>query len=196
MTATRQMSKDAKGALLLMRGVSGCGATLKSMDHILRTCYEANKLWERVVPSNLWPSFLEGNINDWLNRNLSRKRAPGFDIDWAIVFAFCCWYLWKGRCNFAFHLDSGSMVYRCSFIIRQAREAFAAWTNPAGQHPTQELLIHWSPPPLEFLKLNIDGCSKGNPGLAGAGGLFRNWKGEWVVGFVANLGAATVSHAE
>jgi hypothetical protein len=30
----------------------------------------------------------------------------------------------------------------------------------------------WDPPPPRFLKINFDGASKGNPGLAGAGGIF------------------------
>lgn len=111
------MSKDVKGVLLLMWGVSGCGVILKLMDYILRICYEVNKLWERVVLSNLWFLFLEGNINDWFNRNFSCKRVLGFDIDWVIVFVFCCWYFWKGWCNFVFYFDLGSMVYCCSFII-------------------------------------------------------------------------------
>lgn len=33
------------------------------------------------------------------------------------------------------------------------------------------LLVGWSFPPQGWVKLNTDGASKGNPGLAGAGGL-------------------------
>jgi len=32
----------------------------------------------------------------------------------------------------------------------------------------------WKPPPHGFLKVNIDGASKGNPGLAGFGGVIRD----------------------
>jgi len=38
--------------------------------------------------------------------------------------------------------------------------------------------IGWSRPPVGFLKLNFDGASRGNPGLAGIGGVIRNHEGE------------------
>jgi len=34
--------------------------------------------------------------------------------------------------------------------------------------------IHYTRPPDGFIKLNFDGASKGNPGPAGIGGLFRD----------------------
>lgn len=46
------------------------------------------------------------------------------------------------------------------------------------------------------LKLNIDGCSKGNPGIASVGGIFRNDTGEWVCSFLVNMGVATITQAE
>jgi len=35
----------------------------------------------------------------------------------------------------------------------------------------------WSPPSLPFIKLNFDGASKGNPGTAGYGAVFRDHLG-------------------
>lgn len=53
-----------------------------------------------------------------------------------------------------------------------------------------------APPPLGFFKLNTDGSSLTNPGVAGAGGLTRNHLGEWISGFYRNLGMATNTIAE
>ncbi|KAE8665796.1 hypothetical protein F3Y22_tig00112528pilonHSYRG00017 [Hibiscus syriacus] len=47
-----------------------------------------------------------------------------------------------------------------------------------------------------MLKMNTDGASQGIPGIAGAGGLLRNEKGEWVMGFAAHLGVCTSVAAE
>lgn len=46
------------------------------------------------------------------------------------------------------------------------------------------------------MKLNIDGASKGNPGLASAGGLFRDCAGNWLRGFAFHIGIDTSVGAE
>ena len=43
--------------------------------------------------------------------------------------------------------------------------------------------VRWEWPPEGVVKLNVDGCSKGNPGLASFGGLVCNDNGRWVFGF-------------
>ena len=42
--------------------------------------------------------------------------------------------------------------------------------------------------PSWSLTLNVDGYSKGNPGMAGAGGIIRDHMGTWVGGFARNIG--------
>jgi hypothetical protein len=39
---------------------------------------------------------------------------------------------------------------------------------------------------MELVKLNVDGCTKGNPGFAGAGGVLRDSLGSWIKGFAIN----------
>jgi hypothetical protein len=46
----------------------------------------------------------------------------------------------------------------------------------------------WSHPPKGFYKLNFDGASKGNPGPAGFGGVFRNSSGTILRIFFGTLG--------
>jgi len=46
------------------------------------------------------------------------------------------------------------------------------------------------------LKCNIDGASKGNPGVSGCGGIFRNEEVEAVICFAKPLGLRTSYHAE
>ena len=45
--------------------------------------------------------------------------------------------------------------------------------------------------PTDWMKLNTDGDSLGNPGVAGAGGIIRNCSGGWVKGFSRSVGFAT-----
>ena len=41
-------------------------------------------------------------------------------------------------------------------------------------------LVHWQSPVLGTFKLNIDGCSKGNRGLSGRGGIRRDVSGSFI----------------
>uniref|UniRef100_A0A7N2LJL1 RNase H type-1 domain-containing protein n=1 Tax=Quercus lobata TaxID=97700 RepID=A0A7N2LJL1_QUELO len=59
-----------------------------------------------------------------------------------------------------------------------------------------KIQVRWLPPPINWLKLNSDGSSMGNPGLAGGGGLIRNEIGEWVKGYARATGCASSVAAE
>jgi len=50
---------------------------------------------------------------------------------------------------------------------------------------------YWHPPPQGFLKYNIDGASKDNPGIAGCGGVLRDENGSLLFIFHYHLGRAT-----
>ena len=52
------------------------------------------------------------------------------------------------------------------------------------------------PPPIGFLKINIDGSSRGNPGSAGIGGIGRDSFGSVVFIFLANKGVQTINRME
>ena len=56
--------------------------------------------------------------------------------------------------------------------------------------------MKWSSPPLGWFKLNTDGASLGNPGLAGGGGVIRNHLGDWVGGFSRAIGVTTSVQVE
>lgn len=46
----------------------------------------------------------------------------------------------------------------------------------------------WNPPGNGWFKLNFDGATKGNPGMANIGGIIRACKGNFVAGFVGGIG--------
>ena len=56
--------------------------------------------------------------------------------------------------------------------------------------------MRWEKPCNRWLKLNTDGSSLGNPGLASGGGLLRDENGSWIGGFSRRIGIANSFTAE
>lgn len=57
-------------------------------------------------------------------------------------------------------------------------------------------LKKWIPPPNHMFQLNFDGASKGNPGKAGFGGVFRDHKGAPLLTFLGSNGWDTNNSAK
>ncbi|KAK2417490.1 hypothetical protein QL285_039786 [Trifolium repens] len=70
--------------------------------------------------------------------------------------------------------------------------------NVTTHHPRTPVIkeILWQPPLINWVKCNIDGASKGNPGLAGCGGVFRNHDADLLYCFAEPLGIASSFQAE
>ena len=58
------------------------------------------------------------------------------------------------------------------------------------------LSIRWERPNRGWHKLNTDGSSLGNPGLASGGGILRNEVGGWIRAFIRKIGITTSFVAE
>lgn len=54
----------------------------------------------------------------------------------------------------------------------------------------------WIPPPRHMFQLNFDGASKGNPGNAGFGGIFRDHKGTPILTYLGSIGWDTNNSTE
>ncbi|GAU47866.1 hypothetical protein TSUD_404370 [Trifolium subterraneum] len=54
----------------------------------------------------------------------------------------------------------------------------------------------WTKPPDGWIKLNSDGACKGNNGISGCRGLFRNSDGRWIKGYTKKIESCGSFHAE
>ncbi|XP_058099698.1 uncharacterized protein LOC131244045 [Magnolia sinica] len=61
---------------------------------------------------------------------------------------------------------------------------------------TRVEIIHWVRPPSNWVKLNIDGSARNNPGMSSGGGLVRNDKGMFLFGFFTGYGKGSNNNAE
>lgn len=131
------------------------------------------------------------NIGDWMVTNGRSDTTQNQNSPLCkIIFTFAMWNIWKSRNQFVFKGWSQNPSL-AKIIINHALEFFFY----VG--PTKFLRIRvtnqvkWDRPNIGWMKLNIDGLSLGNPGIAGGGGVIRDWSGRWVVGFSRKIGIVT-----
>ena len=74
-----------------------------------------------------------------------------------------------------------------------ARAAKVANLVSNGNQSTirNKIQVRWLNPLSNWFKLNSDGLTMGNPGLASGGGLICNEKGEWIKGYARAIGITT-----
>jgi hypothetical protein len=113
---------------------------------------------------------------------------------WCLV-SFGVWNIWLRRNQFVFKPDS-SFTDPVATTISFALEFFYIIGSYSKVKIMVPIPIKWSPPPLGWFKLNTDGSSLGNPGMAGGGGVIRNHFGDWVGGFSRAIGFTTSVQAE
>jgi hypothetical protein len=90
--------------------------------------------------------------------------------------AFECFFLIFGLCYDYWQLLDSGLLSLFLFTHMRSLLLFFFWTMDAILLKLQ--YVGWHEPPME-IKLNVDGCSKGNLGTAGAGGILRDNLGTW-----------------
>lgn len=92
----------------------------------------------------------------------------------------------KCEVNFPLDRDEADMVNR--FGWQELSLVSACVKRGRGAMKKVQRVGRWRPPQDEFIKINTDGSSKGNPGPAGVGGVGRNCRGEVVFLFSVHKG--------
>ena len=112
-----------------------------------------------------------------------------------IVFLFAIWMLWKQRNSVIFQ-NRDPNPNLAAHIISQASDFY--WCAAEWKKANSFIMknIRWERPSSGWRKLNTDGSSLGNPGLAGGGGVIREESGNWVVGFSRKIGVTSNFDAE
>ncbi|CAL1353630.1 unnamed protein product [Linum trigynum] len=182
-----------------------CNGQRETIIHILRDCPPASFLWTRHVPSNKQQRFFTSTTEDWLRLNLADVEEVSQGIPWSTFFSIAVWIIWKNRNDLCFKGISSTLTAPslAHSVMAKVRLWHAAWIAPSllpglrSAPPSRVMAdISWDPPRGGWMKLNLDGASNGNPGLAGAGGVLRDDSGRWISGFVAKVGEASAALAE
>ncbi|KAG7533081.1 Reverse transcriptase zinc-binding domain [Arabidopsis thaliana x Arabidopsis arenosa] len=149
-----------------------CKGAEESILHILRDCPAMLGIWRRLIPHSKWRSFFSQSLLGWMFGNLGEDGEVD-ESTRSTRYAMAAWWGWKWRCGNVFETEGRN-----------------------SNRQTVERLIAWVYPRENWLKLNINGASHGNPGLASAGGVLQDSEGNWCGGFAVNLGICSAPLAE
>lgn len=124
------------------------------------------------------------------------------------------WNIWKARNLFKFTevpMTVNSILLSVKLDVSQMHKAsdmvlstekvdpeLLKWfdINPHVEKASTLIIVRWIAPPYNWVKLNCDGASKGNPGHSAAGGLIRNCDGNLICAYTTYYGVHTSIWAE
>ncbi|CAL8081012.1 unnamed protein product [Prunus armeniaca] len=122
-------------------------------------------------------THIAADLHTWVAKNLHNSTILAYGVEWSTMFAFTCWFLWKWRNKNIF--DHGFVFpNNPRHVILMAA---ADWTHANIEKtikPTHSLTaLSWQYPNEGVIKINIDGCRKGEDGRIAAGGVLRDSSG-------------------
>ncbi|MQL88940.1 hypothetical protein Taro_021522 [Colocasia esculenta] len=176
----------------------------EDIDHLFLSGEIASSLWRWARPlirsSAVGPRI---SITLWNTLSVSNRQSA-FDFISIYTVLLILWEIWKDRC--AKRHDSkvkslNGILSDIKYAINTAVQGISFKRNCSqlqlrtllhyGFTPKFKMkrpkLVRWNPPHLGFY-LNMDGASKGNPGLCGGGGCIRDSKGDIRLGFAFSYG--------
>ena len=189
-----------------------CKTEVETRNHLLINCPFAKNLWmstKRIFgKSEIAPSEFNEVVCHW-NKEVLQCRVV--KRAWNLISGFVLWMIWKERNRRVFRniaKEPEAIWERAVNLMRETilverwdREDWKA--NPVEEGILNKLNLKFemvqykknsqmdmrtqspdkfSYPRGNFIKLNFDGASKGNPGEAGFGGIFRdsNKQARWI----------------
>ncbi|CAI0548092.1 unnamed protein product, partial [Linum tenue] len=171
-----------------------CKQSTETVLHVLRDCPFSRLVWMQLIPLSDHQRFFGSSQQVWILDNLRHQH-------FSLEFGITCWALWRSRNDLVF---AGKIVPPEAFIqrvrawlpvVRKALDQDRLIHRPSPPARTEEL-IHWQPPPPEWVCLNSDGSGFPSSGHAAAGGLIRDHLGRCLTAFAINLGTCSITQAE
>ncbi|KAL4329123.1 hypothetical protein AHAS_Ahas13G0268600 [Arachis hypogaea] len=173
-----------------------CTGVEENTIHMLRDCPVASRVWVKLIHHEHIHDFFRAPFNAWIRWNLAMDLGTTKQGNWNTQFLVTCWWLWKWRNQEIFNPPFQRPMQPLPFILKQVKQIQEAFKKEGQRQNKIETNICWECPPEDWMKVNTDGVAKENPGMAGCGGLIRNYQGRWIAGFVANISYCTAYYAE
>jgi hypothetical protein len=146
-----------------------CLGPNESLLHVLRDCPDSIDFWKSFRFPSVGNHFYSASLFDWMHHNCLDSSTHDHNIPWQTIFSFGVWNLWLRRNQFVFNPDSPSLDPVRSTISYASEFFYIIGSYSKGKNMVS-IPVKWVAPSLGCFKLNTDGSSLGNPGLAGGGG--------------------------
>ncbi|KAL8515582.1 hypothetical protein ACS0TY_014320 [Phlomoides rotata] len=162
------------------------------MDHLWCHCPWARVLFEKV--SDVFSVHLSFDFGfyHWLLQAMAQNFSPQVLSIWRLAVVTMIWLIWdqQNRCIFDGAMARSSHTLAQFWaLMREANgcnigcmkntvfdlsvlSAFGIMGRPSKA--PSSICIRWQPPPIRFIKVNVDGGTAGAPGQLTGGGVFRD----------------------
>ncbi|KAK2995401.1 hypothetical protein RJ640_029033 [Escallonia rubra] len=118
-------------------------------------------------------------VDYYLNRDPQiEENSPS----WIFIFAQAIWYFWLWRNKAIFEVNWVAPANAASIIIPKAKEMEICLKRDQIQKKKKQIYVQWAKPRTGWVKINTDGCSKGNP-AAELWGVFHGLQLAWKHGY-------------
>ncbi|MBA0693609.1 hypothetical protein Goari_003971 [Gossypium aridum] len=148
--------------------------------------------WEHS--SRIWKNDAPQITNE-TGMNLLKFYSSTIDGEWPTLFSIVSWLIWKHGNDFIFKGASYSNMDLIATSIAWARSIsnLARLNNSCCSEYTKE---YWQPPPVGWVKGNIDGSIPKHTSSAAVGGMIRDHEGNWLFGFGMRIGRYVIFQTE
>jgi hypothetical protein len=173
------------------------------MDHLLNQCSYNSQVWDLTTQIMATTDRQRDNTatttREWRKATFNN---PILNHIWQLLSSFILWQLWKERNRIIFqsirmswdHIWHKIWDYILETVCtskwseedfkcdKREQPILQKWNfspidsslSLTSRVATTSSPLSWKKPPPRFVKVNFDGASKGNPGLAGYGVVFIN----------------------
>ncbi|KAL4347073.1 hypothetical protein GQ457_17G019390 [Hibiscus cannabinus] len=129
---------------------SVCNNGSETIEHALRLCSKARRVWELLVPSGQLLLFDSIPFGAWILQGVRTVTGIGVgDELWSTTFAVTCWWIWKFRCSQIFgavEYSSEGLARHCRAVAAEHAAAFAC-----RQVPHAAIQVQWNCPDRGYI---------------------------------------------
>jgi ribonuclease HI len=202
-----------------------CGEAAETMNHLLTSFPYTAQIWDQTAlimcTSDYVRDNIAGTIATWRDQPF---HSPLLNRICQLIPGFIFWQVWKERNCRLFRntfLPWQQCWTSCCHNILETLQLHPWTEKDLTSNPSEILILKlwlplppplpppssptpsptpspssWSAPPTDFIKLNFDEASKGNPGAAGYEAVFRNHHGCIILISAGSLGYTMNNVAE